>query len=43
MRCVPGGFGPVIVREEGFYTALGDVHNARLWLGAQLRVYLVLG
>jgi len=33
----------VLVREEDFYTALGDVHDAMLWLGAQLRVHLVLG
>jgi len=26
-----------------FYIALGDVHDAMLWLGAQLRVLLVLG
>jgi len=30
------------VRKD-FYTALGDVHEAMLWLGAQLRVYLVFG
>ena len=28
--------------RKGFYTTLGDVHDARLWLGAQLWVYLVL-
>jgi len=43
VRCAPGGFGPVMVREEIFYTALEDVHDAMLWLGAQLRVQLVLG
>ena len=36
--CAPNGFGSVMVREERFYTALGDVHDAMLWLGAQLRV-----
>jgi len=43
VRCAPGGFGAVLAREEDFYTALGGVHEAMLWLGAQLRVYLVLG
>ena len=28
---------------KGFYNALRDVHDAMLWLGAQLRVHLVLG
>jgi len=42
-RGTPGGFGVELVREEDFYTALGDVHDVMLWLGAQLRVYLVLG
>jgi len=26
------------VQCDAFYTALGDVHDAMLWLGAQLRV-----
>ena len=29
--------------RKGFYTTLGDVLDARLWLGPQLRVQLVLG
>jgi len=28
VRCAPGGFGVVFVREEDFYTTLGDVHDA---------------
>jgi len=32
-----------MVREESFLHRLGDVHDAMLWLGAQLRVHLVLG
>jgi len=28
--------GTKLVREEDFYKALGDVHDAMLWLGAQL-------
>jgi len=43
VRCMLGDFGPVMVREKVFYTALRDVHDAMLWLGAQLRVYLVFG
>ena len=31
-----------LVREEDFYTALGEVHDVMLWLGVQLREYLVL-
>jgi len=34
VRCAPGGFGAVLVREEDFYTTLGDVHDVMLWLGA---------
>jgi len=43
VRGALGGFGAVLVREEDFYTTLGDVHDTMLWLGAQLRVHLVLG
>jgi len=42
-RGVPGSFGAEVVREGDFYTTLGDVFYVMLWLGAQLRVYLVLG
>ena len=42
-RGAPSGFGVELVHEEDFYTTLGDVHDAMLWPGAQLRVYLVLG
>jgi len=35
--------GAELVREEDFYTTLGEVHDAMLWLGAQLQEYLVLG
>jgi len=38
-----GDFGAKLVHEEDFYTTLDDVHDTMLWLGAQLRVYLVLG
>jgi len=29
-RGTPGSFGAVFVREEDFYTALGDVYDAML-------------
>jgi len=35
--------GAMLAREEVFYTALGEGHDAMLWLGAQLRVRLVFG
>jgi len=40
---MPSGFGAKLVREEDFYTALSDVLDVMLWLGAQLQVYLVWG
>jgi len=43
VRGTPGAFSVELVREKDFYTVFGDAHDAMLWLGAQLRVYLVLG
>jgi len=42
-RGTPSGFGAKLVCEDDLYTALGDVFYVMLWLGAHLRVYLVLG
>jgi len=39
-RGAPSGFGAELVREEDFYTTLGYVHDAMLWLGPPLQVYL---
>jgi len=38
MRGASGGFGAELAREESFYIALDEGHNAMLWLGTQLRV-----